>query len=253
MKKLLAAAAFVSLSSAAAFAADLPARTYTKAAPIIMAPIYSWTGFYVGGHVGYGWGSEDWTRIDGSGGEEGNGQVRSFKPDGFLAGGQVGFNYQVNQWVFGIEGAMSWSDVKGGFVGTNNNGPASWNTDINWLGTLAGRVGYAFNTSLLYVKGGGAWADEGYNHPATGGQGQTFNYTGGTTRSGWLVGAGLEYGFTPNWSALIEYNYIDFGTNRTTLNERSGRFVTFDMSQTLQTIKVGVNYRFGGGPVVAKY
>lgn len=99
----------------------------------------------------------------------------------------------------------------------------------------------------------GAWADEGYNHPATGGQLQAFNYTGGATRSGWLVGAGFEYGFTPNWSALIEYNYIDFGTNRTTLNEVSGRFVTFDMNQTLQTVKVGLNYRFGGGPVVAKY
>jgi len=209
------------------------------------AQIPSWTGFYVGGHLGYGWGSEDWTRIAGTGGQQGNGRVRSFDLDGFLAGGQVGFNYQVNQWVFGIEGEMSWSDVSGGFAGTNNNGPASRNTEIDWIATLGGRAGYAFDNVVLYVKGGGAWADQSYNHPATGGQGQAFRYTGGATRSGWFIGAGLEYGFWRNWSARLEYNYIDFGTDRITLNEVSGRFVTFDMNQTVQTIKFGVNYRFG--------
>jgi outer membrane immunogenic protein len=251
MKRILATIAMVAFSSAAASAADMPAKVYTKAP--VLAPIYNWTGFYVGGHVGYGWGSESWTRIAGSGGEAGIGTVRSFDLDGALAGGQIGFNYQVSQWVFGVEGEMSWSGVGGGLAGFNNNGPASWNTDVNWIGTLTGRIGYAFDRSLLYVKGGGAWADNDYNHPATGGQLQALLYTGSATRSGWLIGAGFEYGFAPNWSAKIEYNYIDFGTERITLNGTGGRWVTFDSDQEIQTVKLGINYRFGGGPVVAKY
>lgn len=244
--------AVISLGGAhSVFAADLPAKAPVRPPAFVAA--HNWSGFYIGGHVGYGWGSKEWTRIGGSGGEDGNGSVRSFDPDGFLGGGQVGINYQVNQWVFGIEGEISWSDVGGGFAGTNNNGPASWNTDINWIATLAGRIGYAFDRSLLYVKGGVAWADEDYTHPATGGQLQAFNYTGSATRTGWLIGAGYEYAFGQNWSARLEYNYMDFGTKSITLNEVSGRFATFDVDQQLHAIKFGVNYRFGGAPIAARY
>ena len=129
-----------------------------------------------------------------------------------LAGGQIGYNFQTGNFVFGIEGDFAWTGVDGGFSGRNNNGPASWNADMNWLGMLTGRVGYAFNNVLVYIKGGAAWADEDYTHPATGGQLQALYYSGGKTRSGWTLGGGVEYAFTPNWSFKVEYNYVDFGS-----------------------------------------
>jgi outer membrane immunogenic protein len=164
--------------------------------------------------------------------------------DGAVAGGQIGYNYQVNQWVFGVEGEMAWSNVKGGVSAINANGPASWNTDVKWVATLAGRIGYAFDNVLLYGKGGVAWADQDYDHPALSGGGAQLDYTGSETRFGWLLGAGVEYGFTPNWSAKVEYDYIDFGSKDITLNDPSGRWVTFGMDQKMQIVKVGVNYRF---------
>lgn len=226
------------------FAADLPVK---KAPPVAVVPMYNWSGFYIGGFAGYGWGNTDWTRIQGSGGEEGNGRVRSFDLDGGLFGGQIGLNYQVQQWVFGVEGELGWSGVNGGLSGANNNGPASWNTDSNWLATLTGRVGYAFNNVLFYGKGGVAWSDNDYTHPATGGAGQALYYTASETRTGWLLGVGIEYGFAPNWSAKVEYNYIDFGSDNVTFNDATGRWVTFGIDRTQNVIKAGLNYRFGGG------
>ena len=245
---LATVSAITILVAQAATAADMPARMPVKGP--VYAPVYNWTGFYVGGQVGYGWGTNDWTRIAGSGGSgSANGTVRSFDLDGAVAGGQIGYNFQVNQWVFGIEGEMAWSDVKGGVSAINPNGPASWNTDVKWVSTLAGRVGYAINNVLVYGKGGVAWVNEDYNHPAFAGPGAggiPLNYTGSETRAGWLLGAGLEYGLAPNWLAKLEYEYMDFGSKDITLNDVTGRWVTFGMDQTMQTVKVGLNYRFGG-------
>lgn len=257
MKRYLitAISAVTVLAAQQAVAADLPVKAYPVKAPM-MEPLYNWTGFYVGGVAGYGWGSNDWTRLDGSGGGEGsaNGTVRSFDTSGGLVGGQLGYNFQMNQLVFGVEGGMVWSGIKGGFSGTNANGPASWNTDGNWIGTLAGRIGFAANNVLFYGKGGVAWTNEDYNHPATSGRGAPLDYTGSDTRTGWLVGAGIEYGFSPNWTAKLEYNYMDFGSKNITLNDPTGRWVTFGMKDTVNIIEVGVNYRFNyGGPVVANY
>ena len=253
----LGSVAFAALFAGGAFAADLPVRSAAPAPVYYVAPIFSWTGFYVGAHIGGAWGDKDFTRIDGSGGEEGNGQVRSFDIDGMLAGGQIGYNFQTGNFVFGIEGDFAWTGVDGGFSGRNNNGPASWNADMNWLGMLTGRVGYAFNNVLVYIKGGAAWADEDYTHPATGGQLQALYYSGGKTRSGWTIGGGVEYAFTPNWSFKVEYNYVDFGSKNSTLSEASSdRWVTFDVDQKMHVVKAGVNYRFGSAvaaPVVARY
>jgi len=229
----------------AAVAADLP----VKAPAFTPMPVYNWSGFYVGGLAGYGWGTNDWTRIAGSSAGSANGSVRSFDSDGAVVGGQLGFNYQIQQWVLGIEGEMAWSDVKGGFSGSNNNGPASWNTDNKWIATLAGRVGYAFDNVLLYGKGGVAWVNSDYSHPATSGPGAgniALNYTGSDTRTGWLLGVGVEYGFAPNWSAKLEYDYMDFGSKDITLNDSTGRWVTFGIDQKENIVKVGLNYRFGG-------
>lgn len=244
--------------SVTAMSADLPMRAPAVApAPAVLAPIFTWSGFYVGAHVGGAWGDKDFTRIDGSGGEEGNGNVRSFDIDGMLAGGQVGYNFQAGNFVFGVEGDLACTGVDGGFAGTNAYGPASWNADMNWLGTVTGRIGYAFDNVLVYVKGGAAWADEDYTHPATNSRLEAMYYSGGNTRTGWTLGAGVEYGFAPNWSFKVEYNYVDFGSKNVTLAEASSdRWVTFDVDQNMHIVKAGLNYRFGGAaaaPVVARY
>ena len=187
--------------------------------------------------------------------EEGNGQVRSFDIDGMLAGGQIGYNFQTGNFVFGIEGDFAWTGVDGGFSGRNNNGPASWNADMNWLWKTPPRRICVQQRPGLHQGPGAAWADEDYTHPATGGQLQALYYSGGKTRSGWTLGGGVEYAFTPNWSFKVEYNYVDFGSKNSTLSEASSdRWVTFDVDQKMHVVKAGVNYRFGSAvsaPVVA--
>jgi outer membrane immunogenic protein len=256
-RHLIAAASVVTVLAAhQAVAADLGVRAMPVKAPV-MEPVYNWTGFYIGGVAGYGWGRDDWTRIVGSGGGSANGTVRSFDPNGGVVGGQIGYNFQMNQLVFGVEGGMVWSGLNGGFSGLNDNGLASWNTNERWIGNIAGRIGFAANNVLFYGKGGVAWTNDDYNHPATSGPGAgsiPLNYTGSDTRVGWLVGAGIEYGFSPNWTAKLEYNYMDFGSKNITLTDPTGRWVTFGINQTVSVIEVGVNYRFNyGGPVVARY
>ena len=214
-----------------AVAADLPARgPVYKAAPAPMA--FSWTGCYVGGNVGGVWIDNDWTTAGGVG-------AGGHTASGVTAGGQVGCNYQTGPWVFGVEGMFNWADVDGSHVS-----PAglAQSTNTNWLANATARVGYAFDRSLLYVKGGGAWIDQ--SNSATVG-GVLFD-SGDHTRSGWTVGAGWEYAFAPNWSAKIEYNYMDFG-NKSPSFCSGAACTTFNIDQTAQVALFGVNYRFSSG------
>jgi outer membrane immunogenic protein len=244
MKKfLLGTVALIALGATApALAADLAARpAYTKA-PVYAAPIYNWTGFYIGGHIG--------------GAFENNngfaGTVNSSNDGSFLGGVQVGADYQfAPNWVLGVEGQYSW-------LGSNNNSTAFtglgagyvYNDNQRGLGSVTGRVGYTWGPALLYVKGGYAYAD--YNDSLTlGGVPQAFALNSGH-HDGYTVGGGLEYMFAQSWSAKIEYQYYDFGrTNFVTPAVLTGFGSNRDSEQT---VKVGVNYRFNwGGPVVARY
>src|ERR1017187_1707799 len=242
MKKLLlGTVALVALGATVpALAADLAARpAYTKA-PAYMAPIYNWTGFYIGGHVGGAF----------SGDNNFNGLVTSNNNDGrFLGGLQAGADYQfAPNWVVGIEGQYSW-------LGSNNNGAAfpggflSTN-DQRALGSVTGRVGYTWGPALLYVKGGYAYSDNS----------ETLALAGVPTaftldrshRDGYTVGAGLEYMFAQNWSAKVEYQYYNFGSSRFVTPVALVPFGSFRNDD--HTVKAGLNYRFNwGGPVVAKY
>lgn len=243
MKRFLLAtvglAALIAAQPAAA--ADIPRRMPVKG-PVMAAPIiYNWTGFYIGAHLGYGWGDKDWRDPTFFGFNSGH------DVDGFLGGLQAGFNWQAGQWVFGIEGDMSWTDMHGSSL----CGPAlafACTSDVNWLGTLTGRVGYTWDRTLLYVKGGVAWADDGYT---LGGWGAS---SGDGTRTGWTLGVGLEYAFWNNWSAKVEYNYMDFGSDRASFFNGVVNVANPDIDQQVHAIKLGVNYRFGwGGPVAARY
>jgi outer membrane immunogenic protein len=219
--KLGLAAAMLLSASAVSEAADAPrGPAYRPPPPPI--PFYNWTGLYVGVHAGGGWA------------DLGVGDTGS----GFIGGGQVGYNYQINpQWVFGLEVDVSGTSVKNTLAVI---GPMSVNFNWDTLTTLTPRFGWASDNLLVYAKAGGAWAS--VSTSVTGTPQGTIS-GGGGTGSGWVVGVGAEYAFRNNWSAKIEYNHFDFGSD-------TGVFLTGN-SITFDAVKVGINYRFGGpgGPI----
>jgi outer membrane immunogenic protein len=234
---LLSAATIVAFA-APAVAADMPARTYTKA-PAYTAPqvVYNWTGFYIGGNIGGAFAGDN--SLQGSGGR-------------FMGGVQAGFDYQfAPNWVMGVEAQYDW-------LSNNNNGgvlfPATGTVitaNSNQLGSVTGRLGYTWGPALLYAKGGYAWRDNNNINVSTPG-GPAFFTTDGNHKDGYTVGAGLEYMFAPNWSAKAEYQYYNFGS--TTFTGGPGEIIGTRYRDDEHTVKAGINYRFGwGGPVVAKY
>ena len=236
MKRILLGAAALAALAAPAFAADMPARPYTKA-PAYTAPqvVYNWTGFYIGGHIG--------GDFAGNNGLSGNGSR-------FLGGVQGGFDYQfAPNWVTGIEAEYSW-------MTRNNNGVTFPGGVVvtdrdNQLGSVTGRMGYTWGPGLLYAKGGYAFRDGNNVAVSVGGVPTAFVATG-NHRDGWTVGAGLEYLFAPNWSAKAEYQYYNFGN--TTFSTGPAAIVGPRFRDDDHTVKVGVNYRFGwGGPAGLKY
>lgn len=222
MKKiLLGTVALVALGmSTSAFAADLRGRAYTKAPPPPPAPIYNWTGFYIGGHIGAAFRGNNNAFFGGSNDAR------------FIGGGQVGADYQFAQsWVVGIEANYS--------AMGNNNGNFN-----RGLASVTGRLGYAWGPALLYAKGGYAYADTR----------NVFGF-GNPNRDGYTVGGGLEYMFAPSWSVKAEYQYYDLGRNAFIfVPVVGGPFGAGNFRNEEHTVKVGINYRFGwGGPVVARY
>lgn len=241
MRKLLPICVVAALvAGGTAQAAEL-SPIYKAPKAVVAPPSYSWTGCYVGVHVGGGWGEKHWANTSGL--DEGTSDI-----GGVLGGGQVGCDYQTGPWVFGGEGNVSWADLTGEHrdpVPVFNN--QVLHSEVDWLATLTGRVGYAINNTLFYVKGGGAWAGDKFWDVADG-VGTIANAS--ETRSGWIVGGGVEYGFAPRWSAKAEYNYLDFGTDRVTLicPGCTAGFFNKDITQHIHIVKVGANYRFNWGP-----
>jgi outer membrane immunogenic protein len=219
MKKvMLVTAGLVGLSVAPALAADLPARAYTKA-PAVVAPIYNWGGFYIGGFGGYA--SEN-TSTDP-------------KVKGGFAGGTVGYNWQTGSIVFGLEADGGWADVNASITAAG----ATATTRIDALGTVRGRVGFAVDRVLFYGTGGYAWIDNKLSVSALG-----ITLSQSHFHSGWTAGAGVEAFFAPNWSVKAEYLFRSLGSENY-FGIPSGRL-------DLHSGQVGVNYHFGG-PVVARY
>jgi outer membrane immunogenic protein len=257
MKKiLLGTVGLVALSLAApASAADLAARPYTKAPPPMVAALYDWSGFYIGINGGGGSSRKCWDLVA-------NvtpsllGTQGCHDATGGTVGGQIGYRWQASSWVFGLEGQGNWADFKGS--NTNLIFPAiADQSKIEAFGLLTGQIGYAWNTVLLYVKGGAAVTDDKY---------QTFAIATGLiadrsseTRWGGTVGAGLEFAFAPNWSVGVEYDHLFMGTKNVTafgvgnFGVATGAFSATDrIRQDVDMGLVRINYRFGG-PVIAKY
>src|SRR5262244_3045226 len=159
---LLAAAGLVGLSIAPALAADLPARTYTKA-PAVVAPIYNWSGFYVGLNGGGGSGHKCWDLNNALGIPVPAISEGCHNATGGLVGGQVGYRWQASNWVFGLEAQGDWADLKGTNPSLTALIPYMNQTKIDALGLFTGQIGYAFNNVLLYAKGGAAVTDNKYS------------------------------------------------------------------------------------------
>jgi outer membrane immunogenic protein len=243
MKTVTAALAFAAFA-APAVAADLPVKAPVRT---VVPTVHTWTGCYIGGNVGVGWGRENWGFRD----PPNIVDFGSHNLNGAIAGGQVGCDFQAGPTVFGVEGMFDWTNIKGShsFV---TQFQEDMTTRIHWLATATGRVGYSFDRALLYVKGGGAWVRDRHDHssPAV----APFGGTASVTRSGWTVGGGLEYAITANWSVKAEYSYVDFGTRTTTICNPNPCTFQFDIRQNIQWVLLGLNYRFGiPGAVTARY
>jgi outer membrane immunogenic protein len=230
---LLAAIAVTTLASASALAADLPQRPVYKAAPVMIAPAPTWTGCYVGGNIGAGWGRAQVT-------DNGTGAGVSGTNTGFVGGGQIGCDYQfAGGFVIGARDMFDGSSLNSGSTfATGNFVNGTANSKTTWFNTLTARIGYAVvPNTLIYFQAGGAWTRTTQSiYNAAGVQlGQFANNNGG-----YDVGGGAEYMFAPNWSTFLEYNYMNFGTNSGTTTTG----VPVSLKHDTQTFLVGVNYRF---------
>jgi outer membrane immunogenic protein len=272
MKPTIAILALASITATSAQAADMAAKAPVAPA----AAVYGWTGLYVGLNAGGVWGSSDidYSASDfGFSGPAGAALLNSvasgkIESSGFTAGGQIGYNYQLDRIVFGVEADLQYTDLSGSrsvtlIVPPALGGPLidtfSQSMSSKWLSTLRGRLGFANGPWLLYATGGLAVAEVSYSDvgffpflPSTNAASKT------ETRAGWTVGAGAEWMLSSSWSVKAEYLYVDLGTTSyTSVNS------VLNAPPTLATIahdhhltenigRVGINYRFGS-PVVAKY
>jgi outer membrane immunogenic protein len=266
MKKFLLGAVALVAFAAPAAAADLAARPYTKAPPMIAA-LYDWSGFYTGVNGGWGSSRKCWDINNNGGLPIANAAEGCHDATGGTAGGQIGYRWQSAAWVFGLEAQGNWADFRGSNTSLFFGAPFVNNTKVEAFGLFTGQVGYAWNTALLYVKGGAAVTSDKYfgslNAPvavpggplvATG----TIFDRGSETRWGGAVGVGLEFAFAPNWSAAVEYDHLFMGNHNVTMTSTSafiplGTFSRSDnIRQDVDLVTVRVNYRWGG-PVIAKY
>jgi outer membrane immunogenic protein len=240
-KLLLASASAIAIASVApAYAADLPTKGPIMAP--IAAPIpFTWTGLYVGANVGWG-NSRFKTQGFLSDGDPTSYNTLSSNVSGLIFGGQLGYNWQfAPQWVLGIEGQIEGSSMNG--FGLQNGCCQLWaKTDA--LASVTGKLGWTGwdPRQMIYVKGGWAWAKNE----------TMFSYALSTThnRNGWTIGGGWEWSpvITPNWSFFVEYQYYDFGTkNQSNCFSNDTTCSTVDVKQTVNTVKVGTNYRFNFG------
>ena len=236
---LLSTVAAVALVGTAS-AADLPVRTAAPA-PVYAAPMFTWTGFYVGLQAGYAWGETKHSFSNGAPSD-------SSKPDGFLGGIHAGYNQQFGAFVAGLEADADLNGAKGSYQNITGIGSAG-SSRLAWQGSLRGRLGFAADRTLFYVTGGWAFADAKFRG------GPALPVVDGYSKSlsGWTLGAGIEHALSSNWTVRGEYRYTDFG-------KASGGLVPafagviMDTKTTQHAVRLGLTYKFGGpSAIVAKY
>jgi outer membrane immunogenic protein len=263
MKRTLIGIA-ATLFTTGAFAADFPMQ-YTKA-PLYAPPIFNWNGFYVGGNIGYSWGrSSETSVLTNSAGTVLFTEAETSSLNGIVGGAQVGDNWQIRNFVWGIEADIQGTDEKGGpaFVcpagvcgpaGSLAVVPMTMNQKIDWFGTVRGRAGVAVTPAvLLYATGGFAYGEVDTREVIA-----PVAFSKTTINAGWTAGAGIEGAIGGGWTARLEYLYVDLG-------KVNGSFVTpipafgtgvivsnLNSHVTDNIVRAGINYKFNG-PVVARY
>jgi opacity protein-like surface antigen len=256
-----------------ASAADMAVKARPMPPPV---PLFTWTGCYIGGNVGYTRGEVTSDAVPnaillstfqapGAAAIQASAPT-NIKPDGFTAGGGVGCNYQTGIFVIGVEGDINYSDlgysqIRGPFP-TPTSVPHTWEERFQsqWFATARARGGLVLGErNLLYVTGGVAFAEYNWLKAVDfpGFPGFRYQAAFDDSRVGWVVGAGWEYAFNNNWSAKVEYLHMDFGRTSavtpTPPAALAGAAFTYSHNFREDVVRVGINYRFGGGPVVAKY
>jgi outer membrane immunogenic protein len=256
VKRIVLATALVALGSASALAADLPPRSYDKAPAMAPLPVTNWSGLYIGGNVGYGWGNGNtafsFTSFDA------NNTALDTKSKGVIGGAQIGYNWQMGAIVAGLEADIQGSGIKSSgrspFFTTEVNAlPGdflSTERELSWFGTVRGRLGATVTPDLLlYATGGLAYGhvDASANtHLIIPLDFLDFPGSVSKTKTGWTAGAGAEWMFARNWSAKVEYLYLDLGNvsaiGRSALFPNSEAAYTWDTKENI--VRAGVNYHF---------
>lgn len=225
MKRVLLSGVAIAALAGSASAADIPRRVeQVRAAPVAyVAPAYNWTGLYAGINGGGGWG---WGSLSGPP------ATGDFDVSGGLVGGTLGYNWQMNQVVFGVETDLDWSNIKGS---TGCGTGITCRVSNDWLGTARGRIGFAVDRFMPYVTGGLAFGD--VNASATGFRGAS------DTRTGWTLGGGVEFALAGNWTAKGEYLYVDLGDFN--CGRACGATAGPDRVEfRSHIVRAGLNYRF---------
>jgi len=250
MRRFALAFGVVSISAVSAFAADLPARTYTKAPPMMAA--YDWSGFYVGANGGYGSSSNCWALNQVGTVSLGTIPDGCHDATGGVAGGQVGYRWQTGALVAGLEGQGNWANLRGSSLSAALGSAVTNQSKIDAFSLFTGQFGYAWNNTLLYVKSGLAVTDNKYQGITT--ATATAFDTASETRVGYAAGVGLEYGFTPNWSLALEYDhFFMFESDNPFTAVAGGALTRVDsIHQDIDLVTARLNYHFGG-PVAARY
>ena len=219
MRRVLLTTLMLVLTATGSLAADLP-RSMPAKAPAFVPSYYNWTGFYLGINGGYGWGDSNW-----------DGLATTTNVKGGLVGATAGYNWQVNQLVFGLEGDIDWTNIHGSFASAAC--PAGCETKNNWLGTVRGRIGYAFDRVMPYITGGLAAGDI---------QARPAGFAGvNDTNVGWTAGGGVEAAIAGNWTAKLEYLYVDLGDVSCTVAS-CGAISNVDIRTNV--VRAGLNLRF---------
>jgi outer membrane immunogenic protein len=245
MRRILTTAAAVLTTIASAAAADLPFK-----APAPM-PVFSWSGFYIGAHVGAGWAQREFDYNDLTAGAPFLWDS-SIPGSGPLVGGQIGVNWQAGWAVFGLEADGSWASLKGAGICNSTIFFLNCSAETKGIATFAGRLGVDFDRTLVFLKGGGAYIHETstISNVALPPLATAFSTSLDNNRWGWMIGMGLEYAFAPHWSVKLEYDFMDFGSNRVNFPVAGAAFIpaatftNWDLVDRIQTMTVGINYRF---------
>ncbi|QND52877.1 porin family protein [Phyllobacterium sp. 628] len=220
------------LSPSTVYAADAVADTASPE-PLLAEPSFTWTGFYAGVNAGYGFGGDD--RVGLRTGGIFRGSIGDLENSGFLGGAQIGYNYQINNIVLGLEADFQGGDINDDLSTAFLGSEVDAHSKINWFGTVRPRLGYAFDRTMIYGTGGLAYGNVKYSVSID----DVNDIESSKTRAGWTAGAGAEHAFTDHLTAKLEYQYINLGSRKI-----GDDVLSTEATSDFHSVRIGLNYKF---------